>query len=399
MASVRFTVKSLSALQTQAEREDVYDESLPSFGVRVSKSGGRHFFYRYRESGKYRRIALGSFPAISLAEAREKALALQLQIARGDRPGEQVESWRQSPTVAAVVEEYVERHVMRRHRSPAGAVRVLRRLVAKEFGERRVVDLRRREISAFLETLVARGTPQTANRVLGLLRHMMTWCVQEEYLESNPCFALRPPAPSVARSRVLTPAEIRLAWHHFDESGFYGVVLKLLLLTGQRSGEVRGMAWEHLSERDWTIPVALHKGKREHVVPLTARALQLIERQKGLGEKMVFPSLIRRAALDQTKLNHAVDRIWQAHGMPPWTPHDLRRTVATNLGALGYSSFLIGKVLGHSDGSVTAIYNKWDYLPEKRAMLEAWEKRLEAILAEPEPVESVGVGEDAETAP
>jgi integrase len=400
MPSIRFNVKSISSLVATSERDDYYDEAFPSFGIRVGRSGSRYFFYRYREQGKYRRLQLGKFPAVSLAEAREKALSYHLQVARGESPIEAAEDWRKGPTVAVVVEQYIEKYASRYHRKVAPAAQTLQRFFVAEFGERKVADLRRSEISAMLERIVARGTPQMANRTLSLVRHLLTWCMQEELIDSNPCFALRNPAPLVVRSRVLSRAEIRAAWGSFLAAGdLYGVALRLLLLTGQRSGEVRGMRWDQIDGQVWTIPVHLHKSKREHAVPLASSALELIESQREKHEEMVLPSAKRRGALQSTRLNIAVDRIWQTHGQPPWTPHDLRRTVATNLGALGYPSFLIGKVLGHSDGSVTAIYNKWDYLPEKRAMLEAWEKRLEAILAEPEPVESVGVVEDAETAP
>jgi integrase len=153
--------------------------------------------------------------------------------------------------------------------------------------------------------------------------------------------------------------------------------LRLILVTGQRPGEIRAMHWDEVQGAWWTIPNEKTKNETTHRVPLTALALELLgERAEGF----VFPTRGKLGHLGDTALNHAC-RVNMAHfGIEPWTPHDLRRTVGTRLGELGFNRLVQDKVLNHADRTVGGIYDLHSYDREKRQALGAWERRLGMIV-------------------
>ena len=384
MPRMRMTDRGLRALRTDQEQEDFYDPSVAGFVLRVTRTGRKTFYFRYRNSyGKYSRVRIGTYPELSLADAREKARSLQVEVDTGEDPAEDLQRIREAPTVAVLATEYVERYAKRRKRSWKEDERLLAKHVVPLVGDVRAPELRRRQVITLVEKLVAGGTPVQANRVLRVMSKMFNWGIEVDLIESNPCHNIRPPGLERRRDRVLTEAEIQLLWRSLeDENPVVAAAMRLLLLTGQRSGEVIRMRWSDIEEDVWTIPSEWSKSGGVHVVPLSSVALQQVRRFEGEDPVWVLPTPRGEGRLHDNSLSHSAGRIRRKLQLPHWTPHDLRRTVATELGRLGYNGFLIGRLLGHADRSITAVYNRWDYLPEKREMLERWGQRLMEIVGE-----------------
>jgi integrase len=383
MSSVKLSYQTLGALRTEKDREDFYDQDFPSLIVRVGRSGSKTFVLRYRSpDGTYRRVSLGKFPAMGLAEAREQARRVKLDLERGEEPAAEAAEERARLTVADLSAAYLERYAKRRKRSWAEDERILRREVLPVLGDRLADEVKKRDGLTLLEAIVERGSPVMANRVLAVARKMYNWAVEIDLLEHNPFVAVKRLGLEVSRTRVLALDEIRKLWQALDqELPTTAASFRLLLLLGQRSTETSQMTWADLEGDVWTIPPEVAKTKRPHLVPLSREAQREIARFRGQHVQWVLPSPRRDGPLSEKSLGHAARRLVTRLQMEPWTPHDLRRTVATRLGELGFEDSMIGRVLGHSQTSVEAIHNRYAYLKEKREALEKWERRLLEIVA------------------
>jgi integrase len=385
MPTLRFTDKVLRGLSTEKVQEDFYDEDFSAFGVRVSSAGRRTFFLRFRAQGKHRRVVLGQYPQMSLAEARTRARVVLGEVAQGNDPGAEREAVRTSLTFAKLAEEYIERHAKRVKRSWRHDEAKLKLDLLPALGKVRIGEIHRSDLRTVLDAIVDRGSPIAANRTLALVRKMFNFAVSRGYLEASPAAALERPSEERARERVLLPREMRSLW-----AGLAGelvqvrVAIRVLLLTAQRSGEVLALRWSDIEEGVWQLKAEKTKAGRLHRVPLSPAVLaELATIPRQEGSDWVFPSPRREAYhLGTSALSHAAQRLGQRLGFG-WRIHDLRRTAASMMAELGVSRFIIGQVLNHADSSVTAIYDRHSYLPEKREALERWAQRLLEIVAAP----------------
>jgi integrase len=261
-----------------------------------------------------------------------------------------------------------------------------------------------------LEGLVTAGKPVLANRVQALVSMVFNFAIDADLMQHNPCTRLRRRGAEVAGTRVLTDDELRLFWSAIinpPASPLTGLALRLQLLTAARPGEVAGLALAELEQIGepgravWIVPASRTKNRRAHLVPLSEPARQIILDAQALaggttaylfpsptgGDKAIDPHALARAmlrfarALDPTA--SAAAKTWGAN--PP-TPHDLRRTAATRLAALGVGFEDRAAVLNHVIGGVTkAHYDAHDRAAEKRNALERWAAALSRILEQREP--------------
>ena len=219
----------------------------------------------------------------------------------------------------------------------------------------------------------------------------MAWCERRFYLKSSPCARLQAPGAVTTRERVLTDAELAAVLLQARKTPYpFGAIVELLILTGQRRGEIAALRWEWIDDeaKTITLPSSITKNKQAHTFPYGDLASAVIAAIPRLNE-YVFP-----AARD--RLKHKPATIFNGWSKPKvafdkacpiaaWTLHDLRRTFATNLAALGTPIHVTEKLLNHVSGTVSgvaAIYNRHAYLDEMRAAIDAWEKRLSVILAQ-----------------
>jgi integrase len=362
---------------------DYFDARTPGLNLRVAPPPGPRTWYvnfTSPKDAKRSRLKLGRYPATGLARARGLAREVHEQVERGIDPRYAVAD--ASMTVAALTESYLKHHVPNL-RSARLIERRLRADVLPAIGSVRLADLHRRDVHRFLDIINERGSPIAARRVFDDFHAMVRWAVGRGDLDFDPLAALKPPAASKPRERVLDDGEIKVAWETFSTlfSVDVSVALKLALATGQRIGEVCGMTLGEIdfAKRLWTIPASRSKNKHQHVVPLSDLALELIAeaRTHNNGDRILKTEagLVARAFVDKR------DRIPVAH----FTAHDLRRTAVTGMQMLGVSPIIAGHVVNHrsstKSGITLSVYARYDYGKEKREALDAWADRLRAIVA------------------
>jgi len=209
---------------------------------------------------------------------------------------------------------------------------------------------------------------------------MCRWAVSRGIIERSPCEGIEAPSTEKPRDRVLSLDELRLVWCAADLLGFpFGPVVKLLILSGQRRSEVGGMEWTELDleARTWTIPAARSKNRRQHTVPLSPQAIEIIETlPRFSGSKFVF-SPGKTPPSGFSKAKERLDKyIASANGepIPAWIMHDLRRSTASGLAALGVDLHIIERCLNHVSGSfggIVSIYQKHSFADEMRDAMEA----------------------------
>ena len=383
MASIKMTVRSVEAIRAPPSGQlDYWDADHPGFGLRVSAGGRKAWVAMYRHGNVKRRLTLGTYPALSLADAREKASAVHHTVQyEGADPAAAKKAERAAETFAEVAADYIERHAKRQKRSWRKDALILEKDALPRFGKRKAKDINRRDIITMLDEIVARGAPIQANRTLEIIRKLFNWAVARDILDANPCYRVSKPSNENRSDRVLTEEEIRAVWQALaSEVPLTAATFKLRLLTAQRGAEVLAMRWDLLSGDWWTIPAEIAKNGLAHRVPLSAPVLALLDeiRPLGKGSDWVFPGADGEG--HRATIHKAHNRIRRRCGVS-FVPHDLRRTAASHMTSFGISRLVVSKILNHAEPGITAVYDRHSYDREKRAALDAWGARLEAIIS------------------
>ena len=367
---------------------DIYpDTVLPGFQLRVSQSGLKSYSLLTRHGGKVIRVGCGKHgkeehgkvndPITTLAEAQETAREALRDIRRGvDPSGEKPEEIKNTDIVDDVVEDFLEKYKGRRERPLAERTkeensRALRKRFVPYFEGRPIATIRRRELIEFLEEM-AEATPGAAHRAQSVLSTFFDWCTDREILETNPAVRLRAARKPASRDRVLSDAEIEILWSGFGAAGYpYGSYLKMLLLTAARRSEVSTMRWDDIDGSMWKLSNTKTGAPRD--VPLSTLALDILaDIQRDGPYVFTFAGQEPITGFVNCKKAVKVDIV-------DWRFHDLRRTAATNLAELKIPRIVIMAVLGHSDGSVTSIYDRHDYVEEKTHALQMWADKIERL--------------------
>ena len=404
---MRFTDKVVKSIKPKDKRFEVFEDGLKGFGLRVGTTGKKTWVVLYRQGdSKLRRLTLGEYPAMSLAQAHvahSNALALiAQQIDPGDLKKAAAEAERRAPTVRLLIDEFIERGVKAKgNRTWQEYQRNIEKDVSPAWGKRKVKDIKKRDVVLLLEKVAERGARNQCNQLFKIIRRMFNFAIERDLLEYSPCNGVRLPFPEVRKDRFLTDEEIRLLWAALDLedaplSEPMARALKLVLVTMQRPGEVIGAHVNEIDGEWWTIPAERSKNKKEHRVYLTPLAKTLFQAEGAEGYLFPNPrsgfSLDTPEPMETNALSKAARRLLepvklknetkpQVLTIEKFTPHDLRRTGATHLAELGYSDEIIGAVLNHTRPGVTSIYNRYRYVKEKRQALEAWARKLDTILA------------------
>ena len=387
MAKVHFTDRSVQAAKAKdGKRRYVWDSKLPGFGLRIEPSGRKSFVVKYRFKGHQRMVTLASYPATSLAKARSKAHGIIGRAKVGEDPNQTDLVPSKIGGFGVALETYFEKHcaTATRENTAKEVERALRKEFLPLWRTRDIGDIAKKDIVSVLDGILARGAPSAANHAFTYINHFFNWSVSRGLIETSPCQGLSSPAPKMSRDRVLTDGELSIVWHEAEKAPYpFNEIVRLLILTGQRRGEVTGMLWVHidLDKRIWTLPPEATKNKREHIVPLSAPALRILETLPRLSETLVFPA--RGSSTNSfSGFSKAKRRLSQDCDIAPWRLHDLRRTVATGLARLEVQPHVIERVLNHSSGTISgvaAVYNRFQYLDEMRRALEKWSEHVLAL--------------------
>jgi len=389
MPTVRLTDRFLRNLKTKKKQEDFWDEIFPgTFGVRVTDRGSKTFILRYRFGGRRRRLTLGRYQVLSLATARKMALDLLGEANEGEDPSEKRQQEKNAGTFEELAQLYLEMHA-RPNKKPASIkedTRILNTYLLPAWGRRKFQSITRSDVIRLLdEVKFKRNAPIMANRVKALASTIFNFAAKKALVPetfANPCTNVEQPTKEKSRDRVLSDDEIKALWKDLESRAEpTASIYRLVLLTGQRPGEVKAMRWCDIDgENIWTIPATETKNHREHKVPLSSHALAVIERLRPLtGEgEFVFTA---PGGGHIRWLQKMSQRIQKNTGFN-FRPHDLRQTCATNLSKLGVDNDTIAMILNHSLPRLhmTLVYSRWERLPEVRQALERWGERLERMV-------------------
>lgn len=384
---MKLTEKSIKRLATPSTGHVIaWDSELPGFGLRTTANGVKSFILNYRnEDGVQRRLTIGRFPTLSPTAARLRARELKAKVELGSDPLEAKRTRRGEMSFGELVDLFARRSLVTQKRGYERE-RYLRQDAIPWFGANtKALDVKRRDVILLVEGKAV-ASPIAANRLLSSIRRLYNWAIEQDLLEANPTTLVKRPGAEKSRDRVLSEDEIHTFWERLNTtqrmSEAVRVALRVLLITAQRPGEVCSMEWPELDlkRRWWELPREKTKNDRVHRVPLTALAVEQLERQPR-GDRWVFPS-VKRKSLRVLALSAALRHNQQHFGLERFTPHDLRRTAASHLGSVGVERFHISKVLNHAEREITGVYDRYSYDKQKRRALQRWERKLRSIIGQ-----------------
>lgn len=367
------TQRQVEGLKPQPNRYEVRDPGFPSgsLSLRIEPSGAKGWYLRYRNAdGRQRRLSIGPYPIFTLSGARERAREIMAEVHSGRDPAQDRRDRRAADTFGAVWARYMA-HVERNRKDVRNVRHIGEKDLLPTFRHRKLSSITRADILELLDGIVNRGAGVKANRVREGLGTFYSWCVGRGLVDHNPVRDVPRPSREQSRDRWYSVDEIRALWPAWEaEDPLVSAGYKLRLWTGQRTSEILRMEWEDvdLVNGTLTIPKERSKNRRAHTVPLSKQAVALLESLPRTGAA-VFGGLQDR--------QRAIGRIRERSGVADFRAHDLRRTCATHLGRAGVNRLVISRILNHTDGSVTAIYDRADYMREMRAALQNWADSLD----------------------
>lgn len=392
-----FTDAYVRSLKARDTRYEVTEKTRTGLRVRVTTTGRKVWVLVFRLHGRLYRKTYGAYPAISVAEAHAAVAQDRLLLDKKLNPVTLAKEARQQallrvekdPTVESLCRIYIERYAKPNKRTWREDERVLEKDVLPRWADLRLSTVTRAHVAALIDDLVARGAGVSANRTFAIVRRMFNFAVERGLLQFSPCQGLKKPVKERSRDVVLTDTEIGRFWHALDDSPISAPVrtaLRMLLATGQRPGEVAGMRWSELDERQrwWTIPAERAKNQLEHRIPISPYVRRLLtEAGPRSDSDYVFRSRLGDRPIATSGLDNAMREYRSSLGFDEnrrITPHDLRRTAASKMVQGGVTRQVVAKVLNHAESGVTAVYDRHSYDPEKRRALLMWQVRLRALL-------------------
>jgi integrase len=403
-AAVKLTEARVSRLPAAPEgtRTETPDALAPGLVIRVNGAGRKDWQVRYRLHGRSLRVALGTWPAVTLAEARRRAREVREQAEAGVDPkaaaeAEAAAERAAAETFEALAEQFLAEWSPRgqnTHRDTAATIR----LHLAPLHPVRLIDLHRSQLGdvvAALRNPRRKGGPKpgAARNAYEAARRITSWAVRRGKLEHDPFDRMEPPPKGAPRERVLSEDELRLLWPVFRQAGYpFGHLARFLALTGARRAEGSEMTWSELDcpaePTVWTIPSERSKNGTAHVVPLSPQARAVLaEVPRGAGPFVFSSTDGMRPVSGFTTAKRRFDRLAleaaRAEGVEPptaWSFHDLRRTCRTGLARLGVPREVAERAIGHVGGSVLErAYDKHRYEAEVADALEAWGREVERI--------------------
>lgn len=388
---MKLTDRQIKNLKPKKDRYEVWEGN--GFGIRIASSGKKSWVFVYRYEGRPRRLTLGQYPKLSVAAAHAahgKALA---DLEMGTDPSSKMVKSnladKNAYTVANLVNEYLEKWAKPRKRSWKEDQRILYKDIIPRWGSKKAKHIERRHVILLLDEIMERGSPIAANRTLATMRRMFNFAIERDILQNTPCYLVKAPAKENRRERLLNEEEIKIFWNTLDNAAMAELTklaLKLQLVTAQRKGEIVSAEWSEFDLKGgwWEIPSSKAKNNNSHRVPLSELAINLIQEIKNIpsNSRWLFPSPRADKPVTGESVDHALRlNIPLFKGVPPFTPHDLRRTAASHMTALGIPRLVVSKILNHAENSVTSVYDRHSYDKEKRDALNTWCKFLKTKVA------------------
>ena len=374
-------LKPLTARQVQQAPASVFVGGAPGLQLLVSPAGTKSWrlFYRLPGAGKRRSMSLGRFPGVSLAEARQRALAALAAASAGNDPKAHLQETASARdlSIAALAEDYLAwcttANAPKTVASKSSAFRVH---VLPAWGHLPASDLESPAIAKYLDSLSDR--PVMRYSLYLYLSHFFNWCRERGYVTANPLQAIKTPKKSRARERVLTDAEIAALWL---AHGAMASIARLSLLTAQRRGSIETMRWQDIDETRalWSIPGPSMKSGKVHEVPLSPLAMGELTKLSRMAGPYVF-GVGSQGEKPYGGASNGMEYLRRSLGNPDWRLHDLRRTAVTLAQRGGCTIEEIRALSQHKVSGLIGVYARHAYTDEKRRVAEVIGREIATIV-------------------
>ncbi len=386
------TDTALKALKPKDKPYTVADER--GLYVEVFPTGGVVWRYRYRIGVRREKLTLGKYPALTLKNARLKRDEAAQAAAMDKSPAQQKQLAKRAAAEATTVSEFGERFFLEMVNKDRADTTIPRRYFDKNIvpaiGAKPVRDVTTEDVRAIIWKKKDEGFDAAAGQVRGVLKRLFDYAMTAGLVSVNPVLALpmRHVHRAKSRERTLSPDEIRRFLCAVIESNIrrqFKLALHLILLTMVRKSELLLAKWEHVDfdAAEWHIPAEHSKTGKPHIVYLSRQSIEMFRELQALagGSELVLPSrssLVKPFAANA--LNDALKVSLAGQDIPAFTIHDLRRTASTLLHENGWPSDVVEKALNHTIGGVRGVYNRAEYEPQRREMLQFWADYIEQLL-------------------
>jgi integrase len=364
-------------LKPEPEPYLVWDQRLEGFCIQVQPSGHKAYKCIYRLNGRPRWYTIGSAGKVDFDTARTLAVKAIMRTLTGVDVAAERKASRGAGTFDEIANRYLEEYAKKKNRSWEQADALVQRFLLSRWGKLRAADITRSDVKLLVSQI---GKASVATQTIRAASAIFSWCIKEEIggVKSNPCQRIDLEAAK-SRERVLSDSEIPLFWNAFDNAGYLqSRVLRLILLLGQRPGEVLHMRREHIVDGWWTmpgrpVPELLWPGLKNsmtHRIWLPKPARAIVDELDGDG------LLFAGARGTPVQLNPAMRSICAKLKVERATPHDLRRTHGTMICALGFGRDMMNKIQNHRDGGIGSVYDRHSYAKEIQTAMEAVANRI-----------------------
>jgi integrase len=387
---VKLTTSSVAALTLPEGKTDhvVWDNSLPGFGVRL-RGQAKHYLIQYRVGPKQRRESLGDVRKIGLDQARQIARNRFAQVELGTDPAAERAKVRAANaatalTLGVTVARYLDSKKDRLSRSSFNSARHHFEEHFAPLLSRPLASITRAEIAARLQEIVKEYGRTAASRGRSQLATLFTWAMKEGLVEGNqnPVTLTNDPLEGIdnSRDRVLSDAELVKVWNACDMDTDFGKIIRLLILTGCRRGEVGSLRWSEidLDAGTITIPGERTKNGKAHTLTLPEMALDIL---RTIPRRNGRDFLFGQSGQGFQRYGAYIAALRERLGdVPPFVVHDLRRTFRTGLGRLGIPSHIAELAINHTKSGIVAVYDRHTYQREVGHALAVWADHLAAII-------------------
>ncbi len=416
----RLTQRTVEEATCPPGRKDalVFDGETRGFGLRITAAGSKVFLAQYQGATGKRRVVIGPFGVLTVEQARKRARAILGDAAEGRDPFAERQAQaaaQRSAEIAAkaraaeeaftfgkLIEAWEQARAGDRRASYLAIAAAAMRKHFAAWGDRPAGSITTAEAVRMLDGIKATVGATAANRCLSYARATYGWAEKRQMVTTNPLRGIEAPSRERARDRVLSGDEVGTIWRAAEKlsepaRGF----VRVLLLTLQRRDEVAGLRWDELSHdlMTWTLPAERSKNGKAHLVHLSEPVRTIIADVKPLsGCPFVFHAATRKPVSAFSAMKRALDaaivaKRKEAGAKPPappgWTMHDFRRAGVTSLAGMGFPPHVCDRILNHVTGTlmgVAAVYQRAEFLAERRAALDAWASFVLAAAAGGKPV-------------
>jgi integrase len=365
-------------VRPEAEPYNIRDTEFPGIHLRVYPSGQKTYKALYRHKGRVRWATLGNANGITLKQARALGTAVKAKAAGPDGIDvvAEAKAKREAGTFGELADQYLERHAKKENKSWGQARKLIESNALPKWGRLRASAITAEDV----ERLLAPMTNSVHNQVVASLSAIFSWATKKRLLAVNPCRGIDRKKMR-ARSRILHDSEFPKFWQAFGVAGAAGAALKVMLLTGQRPGEVCRMFREHVIDGWWELPGDRvpelawpgTKNGKDHNVWLSRPVLAImadLDASSGFvfatrrGAALPIPSPLMKTIYRQMGIT---DKI---------TPHDLRRTFCSLVTRLGFGRDAMNRVTNHIEGGIADVYDRYEYRDENKNIMERVAARI-----------------------